>query len=225
MQNLFADGFARKLGRVNLENRRVKCAAMLPDFVSVKKELSEARSDAVSSNLFGDPVLDKIQSYRQHEGNRFTIFRRDGSHVTSNQQMVRSELITFDPKDIQARGEESIYESIGRAHQQVAAIGRRMISQTLEEDAVPKIDGGGRRFDADVYFEILESMDFNFDEDGKWTEPDFWQERPNPQTQLTVKRTRMKIDSEPALLKRLDSLVARKRQEWDDREANRKLVD
>lgn len=198
---------------------------MLPDFLKVKKELSEYRNNEVSSNLFGDPVLAKIRSYRQHEGNRFTMNRRDGSQVNSKQQMVKSELIAFDPQDIQKRGEQSIYEGIGKARQQIAAIGRRMISQKIEEDAVPKIDGAGRQFDSEVYFEVLESMEFSFDDNGTWQEPEFWQEHPNPRTQLTVKRVRMKIDSEPALRQRLDSLIARKRQEWNDREANRKLVD
>lgn len=59
---------------------------MLPDFLGVKKELSEARYDAVSSNLLGDPVLSKIPNYRQHEGDRFTIFRRDGTQATSSQE-------------------------------------------------------------------------------------------------------------------------------------------
>jgi hypothetical protein len=198
---------------------------MLPDFLGVKKELSEARSNAVSKNLLGDPVLSKIPNYRQHEGDRFTIFRRDGTQATSSQKLIKSDLITFDAKDIQARGEGAIYEGIGKARHQIATVSRRMISEKLEEDIVPRVDGGGRAFDANVFFELLDAMDFSFNDEGTWQEPDFWQEHPNPQTQLTVKRVRMEIDTDPTLRERLDSLIARKRQEWNDREANRKLAD
>jgi hypothetical protein len=198
---------------------------VLPDFKKVKSELSKSRAADLSSNLFGDPVLSKIRRYRQHEGDRFTIFREDGSHTTSDQRLVRSELITFEAKDIQARGEKAIYESIAKARSEIAIQGRRMVSERLEEEPVPKVDAAGRPFTAELYLEVLEAMELQFDRNGTWKEPDFWQEVPNPRMKLRIDQEMERFNREPDLKQKLDSLLDRKRQDFNDREANRKLVD
>jgi hypothetical protein len=198
---------------------------MLPDFKKVKKELSASRATELSSNLFADPVLSKIRHYRQHEGDRFTIFRDDGSHTTSSQKLMRSELITFEAQEIQARGERVIYESIEKARSEIAIQGRRLVSEKLEEEPVPKVDAGGRPFTAELYLESLEAMELQFDRDGTWKEPDVWQEFPNPRMKVRIEQETERFDREPDLKQRLDSLLSRKRQEFNDREANRKLVD
>src|SRR5437867_984841 len=99
---------------------------MLPDFLKIKRELSEVRSSEISSNPFGDPVLSKIPKYKQHEGDRFTIFREDGTQSTHNQKEIRSEPITFDLIDIQKRGERAIFETIAIGHQQMVREGRKL---------------------------------------------------------------------------------------------------
>lgn len=198
---------------------------MLPDFLKIKRELSEVRYSEISSNLFGDPVLSKIRKYRQHEGNRFTIFREDGTQSTSDQRAIRSELITFDLKDIQKRGERAIWESFATAHQQIAIASRKLVSERLMEEPIPATDAKGRPFTAELYLEMLETVYFTFDEAGNWNELDFWQERPNPQFLARVESEKKRFESEPDLREKLEALIARKRQEWNDREANRKLVD
>jgi hypothetical protein len=65
----------------------------------------------------------------------------------------------------------------------------------------------------------------SFDDDGKWNEPDFWQERPNPAMLKTVEAVRKRFDEEAELKSRLDELLDRKRKAFNDREANRKLAD
>jgi len=198
---------------------------MLPDFVKVKRELSENRSADLSSNLFDDPVLSKIRRYRQHEGDRFTICREDGTQANHPQKLVQSELITFDPKVIQSRGEQAIYESIVKARSELSMKSRRMVSQRLEEEPVPSIDAEGRPFTAELFLEALDRMELQFDQNGLWKEPDFWQEVPNPRMKLHFEKERQRFDSEPELKGELERLLVRKRKEFDDREANRKLVD
>lgn len=198
---------------------------MLPDFLNIKRELSLIRYESISSNLFGDPVLSKIRTYRQHEGNRFTIFREDGTQSTSDQREIRSELVTFDLKDIQARGERAIFESLAPARQQVATAGRRLFSERLKEEPIPATHAKGRPFTAELYLEMLETVVLEFDEEGNRKDLDFWQEHPNPQLLARVESEKKRFESEPDLQEKLDALIARKRQEWNDREANRKLVD
>jgi hypothetical protein len=196
---------------------------VLPDFINIKKELSQARSSAISS--LGDPIMSKIPAYRQHEGDRFSIFREDGSQDTSDQKLIRSEPITIDLKDVHSRGEQAIYESIAIARQQLTQASKRLLSEKLEEAPIPSMDAAGRSFTAELYLEMLEPMFLNFDEEGRWNHLDFWQENPNPRLLAKVDSELKRFESEPELRDQLETLLARKRQEWNDREANRKLVD
>lgn len=198
---------------------------MLPDFPEIKRHISQSRSAEISSMRFGDPVLAKVRSYRQHEGERFTIIREDGSSTTSPQRELRSENMEFRLTDIQSRGEVAIFETIAKAHQQIATAGRRLFSERLEEEPINRLDGAGRRFSPELYLEILESLEMSFDDEGNWNEPDFWQERPNPAMLKTIEAVRKRFDEEPELKSKLDTLLKRKREAFNDREANRKLVD
>src|ERR1051325_11326724 len=137
---------------------------MLPDFLNVKQGLSEARSAAVSANVFGDAVLSTVRSYRQHEGDRFTIFREDGTQATTEQKEITSEPIILDLKDIQARGERAIYESIATARQQMSVSGKRLFAERIEEEPINRIDAGGRPFTAELYLEFLEPLLVGFDQ-------------------------------------------------------------
>jgi hypothetical protein len=127
--------------------------------------------------------------------------------------------------DIQSRGELAIFEAVAKAHQQVAVAGRRLFSERLDEEPINKVDVAGRPLSPDVYLEILESLELSFDDEGTWNEPDFWQERPNPATLKAFEEVRRQFDEEPELKAKLKILLDRKRKAFNDREANRKLVD
>ncbi len=198
---------------------------MLPDFPEIKRHISQARSAEISSMRFGDPVLAKIRSYRQYEGDRFTIIREDGSSTTSDQRLLRSENMEFSLIDIQSRGEVAIFETVRKAHQQVAVAGRRLFSERIEETPINQVDAAGRRLSPELYLEILESLEMSFDEQGNWNEPDFWQERPNPAMLEAFKKIRKRFDEEAELKSKLDALLTLKREAFNDREANRKLAD
>jgi len=198
---------------------------MLPDFPDVKKHISESRSAQVSAGQFGDPVLAKVRTYRQHEGDQFTIIREDGTSSTSRQREIRSEAMEFRLPEIQTRGEVAIFETVYKAFGQVHVASRRLFSERINEEPINRVDGKGRQFTSEVYLEILESLEMSFDEQGNWNEPDFWQERPNPATLRTVEAVRKRVDEDPELKSRLDALIDRKREAFNDREANRKLVD
>jgi hypothetical protein len=174
---------------------------------------------------FRDAVLAKVRSYRQHEGDRFTTIREDGSSTTSEQRQLRSENMEFRLSEIQSRGEIAIFETVLKAHQQIATAGRRLVSERLEEEPINRVDAAGRRFSPELYLEILESLEMSFDEQGNWNEPDFWQERPNPALLETVQAVRRRFDEESELKSKLETLLNTKRQAFNDREANRKLVD
>jgi hypothetical protein len=197
---------------------------MLPDFPEIKRHVSQSRSAEISAARVGDPVLSKVRSYRQHEGDRFTIIREDGSSTTSEQRKLQSENMEFRLTDIQSRGEIAILETIAKAYQQIALAGRRLVSERLEEEPINRVDAAGRPFSPELYLEILETLEMSFDDYGNWNEPDFWQERPNPAMLKKVEAVRKRFEEEPELKMKLEALLDRKRKAFNDREANRKLV-
>ena len=69
---------------------------------------------------------------------------------------------------------------------------------------------------------MWESMDFSFDEAGNWQRPIMVI---NPIQVPRVKKELLRLESEPCLIRRFDELLAKKKRDWDDREASRKLVD
>jgi RPA family protein len=96
--------------------------------------------------MFGDTVLAKVRSYRQNEGDRFTIIREDGTSQTSKQRELRSEALQFRLTDIQARGEVVIFETVAKAHSQIAVAGRRLFSEKIEEEPINRVDVAKHRY-------------------------------------------------------------------------------
>jgi len=93
------------------------------------------------------------------------------------------------------------------------------LNETLEK-AGQVVDGKGKPFDIETFFVGLESIQMEFDKDGKhnlsFAIP--------PELGPRVKAVLEQAESDPATRKRHDELMARKWMEWRDREATRKLV-
>jgi hypothetical protein len=199
---------------------------MLPDFLELKKELSNLREGNLRSN-FRDPALQKIATFQIHEGDRFTLLREDGSKETKKLRKVRKK-ITIKLKDVQNRGEKAIVDVFADAMQEIEEATKTLLENTLKADTEAygtAFDAGGRRFTAELYLEALEDVMFTFDAQGNWEPGEIWQRHPNPIMAQQIKKELDRFNTEPALKKKLDALIKRKRKEWDVREANRKLVD
>jgi len=65
-------------------------------------------------------------------------------------------------------------------------------------------------------------MDFSFDESGNWQRPTFVL---NPIQAPRLRKELERMETEPNLIRRFEELLVQKKRDWDDREANRKLVD
>ncbi len=194
---------------------------MLPDFIKVKRDLSLRNSDGLSSAIEQNSLLSKIRKYRIHEGNRWTLYREDGSQETKSPQSVLSEVM-FDLNEINRRGEAAIREVEYKAGSEVREKSHKLLFDRLDETLEAtgnSIDMGGRPLTAEALLEMHEAVDFSFDDDGKWERPEFY-----PQTEK-LKKELERLEAEPHLKKRLNEIIERKKEQWDVRQANRKLVD
>src|ERR1041385_3789438 len=129
--------------------------------------------------------------------------------------------IEIDLRDIQRKGEIAIDEAMRPANQEINEAQRKALFETLNR-TVPSLDAGGRPISAELIIEMWESMDFSFDEAGNWQRPTMVI---NPIQVPRVKKELLRLESEPCLIRQFEELLAKKKRDWDDREASRELVD
>lgn len=55
---------------------------MLPDFLNLKRVLAENEVAAIGRDVSNEPLLAEVGEFRQHEGDRLTLVRADGSIET-----------------------------------------------------------------------------------------------------------------------------------------------
>lgn len=191
---------------------------MLPDFIALKKELSRDRAAAFSDS--GDPLLSEIRTYVNHEGNRFTQFREDGSQETLDYE-AHAVPVEISLTDVQKRGDRALQEAFEAAKEKMTLSQKELLFRRLS-DTVPKFDAGGRPLTAELMIESWEGVEFEFDGDGNWVEP---RNACGPALKIRLEAEYERLRTEPNLIRRMKDLLARKKKEWDVRQANRKLVD
>jgi hypothetical protein len=84
------------------------------------------------------------------------------------------------------------------------------------------VNNGGKPFSIDSFFEVMEKIQIEFDEFGK----------PNMPTMVVssegaerAKEVIQEAENNPDVKKRMDELLAKKKEEYDAEQARRKLVD
>src|SRR5262245_56923805 len=91
-----------------------------------------------------------------------------------------------------------------------------------EATADRAVSAGGKPFTAELYLDVLETMEFSFDENGEWQMPTMVL---HPSMMARAQEQIQRLDVEPALKERLSAIVTKKKEHWRDREADRQLVD
>ena len=195
---------------------------MLPDWSETKRLFgwvfqTYARQKVRAISPFADVPTRYLQ-----EGRGMKVTRADQSESNTKAQQLSSMVeIKFDEipdltfeKTI-AKYDEMILDMV---HKQTG-----FALERLSED-IPKsrsVDAKGRTLDAEIILEMLETIQLEFYPDGQPQELHvvgclFTPER--------LKAVYEEFQSNPDLQKRHNELIARKREEWRAREANRKLV-
>lgn len=197
---------------------------MLPDLPRLKRHVLEGVTRQISvlvNQKLG--ILGEVPRQILHEGDRMRIIRDDGSvdespfHRSSAEDSIAvDEIHAFTIED-RARRMEELADQLA---QQISQHMFGSLNKTLEEKG-QTVDCGGKPLDPEAVFRLIEKLHIDFDEQGKPSglsiiiPPQL-----NDQFQVCLKR----IENEPELKNRFDALFERKRAEWRDREAARKLV-
>lgn len=198
---------------------------MLPDFPFLKREIATRLARAAQRSAAGGPLLRELPSLRQHEGNRGEMIRTDGSVASISYDTPIEAEVTVRIDDARRQGPAASVRAPREIGEQLAAGVEQRLFETISEavESVGNVvDGGGRPFSADMFIEMLETMELSFDEDGDWQPPTLVA---HPDTLQKIKVQLDLIDTDPHIKARVETIVNRQREEWRAREARRALVD
>ncbi len=196
---------------------------MLPDFPKAKRRLHEILLSRMQNATSGSRGTFGIKSVRAFEGDGLRTIRADGQteKLTPIEVSTKLEIGT---KDILQGGMKRVMELVDQAASDM--VGNQQASMLKElstflDSHDRTIDGKGKKFDAEMFLNVLDSVEIDFDNQGKfknlaWIIP--------PEMVDRFKQVFKDIESDLELKAKLDELVERKKRDFNVREASRKLV-
>jgi len=195
---------------------------MLPDYSETKKLFDRFFKTYIRRKARAISPFADIQMRCMHEGRGMRVKRADHSESNSSMQQFSSMIeirideipdLTF--KKVIAKFDALIIDMV-----------RKQTDFTIKRmnEGIPasqSIDAKGKKLDAELFLQFLEVFQLEFYADGLPKElycvgELFSQER--------LEALDEEFRNNPKLQKRYDELIAKKKEEWRVREANRKLV-
>lgn len=196
---------------------------MLPDFPKLKDRLAAGYLRFLRTVIASEGPAGKCSQLRMHEGRDGALFREDGSReeTTPKRLQVSMSLQVDEFPELTPGKLKAKYEQLGR---DMAREQWKMLVGALDracEASGNAVDAGCEPFSAEMWLEMLDKLDVEFDSNGRMRVPACLI---NPSMEDRLRTELQRIDTEPGLRRRVRELEARKRREWLDREADRKLV-
>ena len=198
---------------------------MLPDYPELKREL---RADL---NLqlrlvvnMSAPLASRLRSYYQAVGDKFTYVTTEGTLITKKFLRMAAKLEVPAGLSSSATHEELTKQAF-EAAKNIAQQSEGLLFSTLDEEIKQvgnAIDAGGRPFDPNMMWDGIERMDLDFDE--RSGEPIMPTIVVHPDMMKAIAHKIPEWEADPPLQRRRAEVLARKKEEWRDRESRRKLV-
>ena len=193
---------------------------MLPDFPKIKRKVNELLTRYLQRLVRADPLLSKIKEQPVFEGNRMSSGVRTGESVfeqISAQSPVKR-------KDIIEKGLKVYFKSIPLMADEIIKQKTKLlfakIGQSTQETG-NIVDLKGKPLTPERFLELLEKIWIDFDDKGKPHIPTLVV---SPETGIQLKQKFAEWAKDPVHERKFEELMERKREEWNDRESNRKLV-
>ncbi len=198
---------------------------MLPDFPKAKGRLNRDLLRWVREQVPAiTPLLQGVPTFRQHEGRSGSIVRQDQSeagieyHQSSFEfETHRDEMRTLDLNALKQKL-MNLAKQVGAAQEKDFL---QFASKTAESTGnVVKSEGD---FTPEKLLELISRLPEDFD-------PETLQPEPgavfvlHPETAAKILPQAKQWEQDPEFKAKLENITNRKREEWRDREANRKLV-
>lgn len=198
---------------------------MLPDLPKLKADIAQVFHIVFKNRLnmyLG--IVGEVPRYYIKEGSNPVTVRPDDSQDKTELKMASAETM-FKLEEIPHL---SIEQRIARLDAAAREMAEQISSHAFEviNKAVDKagnvVDAKGKPFSAEALFEVLEKIQMDFEDDGI-KHKEIAMVMP-PALVDRAKATMEQVLQDPELRKRYEEIIDKKRTEWRDREAARKLV-
>lgn len=198
---------------------------MLPDFGRVKKRANRDLSRWVRQQVPAvTPLVRGVATLNQHEGRVSVMTRLDASESTIDYQKLE---VSFELTRAEMRQSD-----IGVLRRKLADVAvrigeaqtKRMLEIASEAAAsVGNVVHAGGELTPEMLLEVLRRVQMDFDERTLQPQPGFsWVMHPDTAAKVLPKAKEWEKD--PKFRAEYERIIAKKREEWRDREADRKLV-
>lgn len=198
---------------------------MIPDFPQEKEKLMQYWNNYLSARCnerlcFSGTFL----SYMNHEGHKWALNRADGTKDDQTYHEIQS-LINIDVSEVPSLTPDKIQEKLDKiVDEMTTQVEQNMFVyiSRLAKEVGNEVNAEGQPLTQELFLQMLDKMDFEFDESGNWKppsiiiDPDLW----------AAKKDEIKSwETDEAFQAKQKALIEKKKEEWRDRENNRKLVD
>lgn len=199
----------------------------LPKYPQLKKKLAKMMMDFFETSTKNElgPLRD-VRRFIQHEGKTLIHNTMDNNakdkelkyvEVKTDFRVAYADIPNMGPEDVL----KILQDKAKDFGSQQAKHQYQVIAQTTEETG-NVVNGNGKAFTIDTFFEVMEKIQIDFDEFGN----------PNMPTMVVgssgaeqAKKVIQEAEQNPDIKKRMDELMLKKKEEHDAEQARRKLVD
>jgi hypothetical protein len=196
---------------------------MLPDFLEIKggvhRQIIEQFERMVAAKA---PLISRISVHKQTEGDRYSIEREDG---VVEEQQFKEFVATFTiPSDITPDNADEVVRALELAADSMASQSETALFASIgrvTDEVGNSIDVGGKPFTPEMLLDMLDKMWIEFDDQGRPEMPTMVM---HPTMFESIRSRFPEFDKDPLFMSRHAEIMARKKEEWRDRESNRKLV-
>ena len=196
---------------------------MLPRFKKIDQAMEELFNELIFRYSHAlDPIFSNVTTYIVHEGTKTVMkvgdtLQEDSLFEASAEYEIKLDRFpTFSFKDFNDCAREVGTKFLSQKKKNLFETLDRVTHETGNV-----VDGGGKPLDHEVLFEALDAIQINFDEHGK---PEMPSLVVHPDVMPRLEKLSKEAEESPILKKRHEDLMSRKREEFLEREADRKLV-
>lgn len=198
---------------------------MLPDLPKLKADIAQVFHPVFKNRVNAYlGVVGEAPRYFIKEGRNPVTLRPDDSRDETTLKAASAETI-FKVEEIPCLSVEQRIARLDTAAREMASQISTHAFETINK-AVDKvgntIDAKGKPFSAESIFEVLEKIHLDFEDDG--VKPKELTVVIPPELAERAKEVMEKMHQDPELSNRYNEIIEKKRKEWRDREAARKLV-
>ena len=197
---------------------------MLPDFTRAKERASRQLFHWARQQVpAGEPLLQGVATFQQHEGKDLSVIRHDQSEGSTGYCSVEAEVVTT-REEMKHCDINAIQHKLLKAARQIGrAQTKRMLEAAGEAaSSVGNVVDAEGELTPNKYFAMLRKLQIDFDP--QTLEPTFVIVM-HPKTASWVLPKVKEWEKDPKFKAEYERIMAVKIGEWRDREANRKLVE